>query len=339
MKALWFMSLGCLAMAACYCDNETIPLKLPSKAKNLYAMNSPYDDWNCADPTVYFEPGMYFMFSSNRQSQGNHFDIQSQILVMEHDTAYESQPHHERWIQLVQTINTEQDELGPTVLRESEEEFQSYGEFASIRALAFARGDSGFHNIFVQYVDTDSSVSFWEYDSQYNPVPHKELVIPSLDLLNSDSDEGYPTYHESSHSLLFHSNRNGTYRIYQATLPQGVGLYQWLRQPTPVDIRLLTELQGNDGEERTPFLRSNILYFVSNRSDGLGGFDIWQSTWNNGQWSSPINMGDQINSSDNEYRPMVLRVSGASNFPKVMFWSSDRLGGLGGYDLYYSGIR
>lgn len=326
-----------LLLVACECTE--IPLKLPSKAKNLTAMNSAYDDWNCADPTVYFEPGMHFLFSSNRQSQGKDFDIQNLALQLQDDESIAFHYDSHIWGQLVRSINTSQDELGPTVLRESEGTTESYGEFSDIRALAFARGDSGAHDIFVQYVESDSTVPFWEYDSNYDEQLRSDLVVRSMDALNSSADDGYPTYHAESHSILFHSNREGVYRIYQALLPSGVSLQAWIRNPTSVEIQPLTSIQGSDGEERTPFLRSNVLYFVSTRSGGLGGFDIWKSTWNNGIWSTPQNLGDKINSIANEYRPMALRVSGTSNFPKILFWSSDREGGLGGYDLYYAGIR
>lgn len=63
----------------------------------------------------------------------------------------------------------------------------------------------------------------------------------------------------------------------------------------------------NTGDiETTPFLASDnyTLYFASNRKGGIGGTDIWVSkrmdrSWK--KWSKPINMGDKINTDDNEF--------------------------------------
>jgi OmpA-OmpF porin, OOP family len=63
----------------------------------------------------------------------------------------------------------------------------------------------------------------------------------------------------------------------------------------------------NTGEaETTPFLASDgtSLYFSSTRRGGFGGNDIWvtkrlDKTWR--KWSKPVNLGDRINSKENEY--------------------------------------
>jgi hypothetical protein len=44
----------------------------------------------------------------------------------------------------------------------------------------------------------------------------------------------------------------------------------------------------------------SALWFVSNRSGGLGGKDIWFSSYSNGNWSAPVNMGAPINTAGDE---------------------------------------
>ncbi|WP_341227520.1 OmpA family protein [uncultured Arcticibacterium sp.] len=58
--------------------------------------------------------------------------------------------------------------------------------------------------------------------------------------------------------------------------------------------------------ETTPFLASDdyTLYFASDRKGGQGGSDIWVSkrsdrTWK--KWSTPINLGEKINSPEDDY--------------------------------------
>jgi PKD domain/WD40-like Beta Propeller Repeat len=71
------------------------------------------------------------------------------------------------------------------------------------------------------------------------------------------------------------------------------------------------------------------LYFASDMPGGQGKSDIWYCESVNGEWSPPVNMGPQINS------------PGADNYPCIhpsgkLYFTSDRPGGMGGLDVYYS---
>ncbi len=72
------------------------------------------------------------------------------------------------------------------------------------------------------------------------------------------------------------------------------------------------------------------LYFASNRPGGFRGYDIWVTHFVNGKWSKAENLGPQINSSANERYPYIFFDS------KTLYFSSDREGGLGGFDIYMS---
>ena len=71
-------------------------------------------------------------------------------------------------------------------------------------------------------------------------------------------------------------------------------------------------------------------YFSSNRPGGLGGFDLWYVTWNDSlkRWQNPTNCGPAVNSNADDIDPL------ASIGGSVLYLSSNRPGGLGGYDLY-----
>ncbi|MFQ5446625.1 MAG: DUF1573 domain-containing protein [Saprospiraceae bacterium] len=80
----------------------------------------------------------------------------------------------------------------------------------------------------------------------------------------------------------------GGYDIYYATY-KGGGQYG---DPVNLGPKINTV-----GDEDTPFYRDGILYFSSTGHPGIGGYDIFMSTWNGTMWSKPQNMGMPYNSS------------------------------------------
>ena len=74
------------------------------------------------------------------------------------------------------------------------------------------------------------------------------------------------------------------------------------------------------------------LYFCSDRKGGHGGIDLYKTVKNTatGIWSPPENLGAPINTSGNEMSPFIH-----SDF-NTLYFSSDGLPGVGGYDIFYS---
>ena len=69
------------------------------------------------------------------------------------------------------------------------------------------------------------------------------------------------------------------------------------------------------------------LFFTSDMPGGLGGKDIWMCTKNGANWSKPVNLGPDINTSGDEMFPSI-RNDG------ILFFSSNGLPGFGGLDIY-----
>jgi Tol biopolymer transport system component len=76
-----------------------------------------------------------------------------------------------------------------------------------------------------------------------------------------------------------------------------------------------------------------LLLFGSNRSGGHGGDDIWATkrATINDAWSTPVNLGANINSSNNEMDP-ALSADGL----QLYFCSQNRPGGYGSFDIFVS---
>ncbi len=70
----------------------------------------------------------------------------------------------------------------------------------------------------------------------------------------------------------------------------------------------------------------NTLYFASNRPDGFGGFDLYVSYRMGNTWSTPENLGPNVNTPGDEVSPFY-----DGNF---LFFSSNWHPGLGGYDIF-----
>ena len=84
-------------------------------------------------------------------------------------------------------------------------------------------------------------------------------------------------------------------------------------------------------DEETPFvgLNNNVLYFASNDTSSMGGFDIFMSIRDeNGMWSKAKNIGFPFNSPADDFY-FTHTANG-----KEAYVSSNRKGGIGMYDIY-----
>lgn len=74
----------------------------------------------------------------------------------------------------------------------------------------------------------------------------------------------------------------------------------------------------------------NVLYFTSDRPSGMGRHDIFRTERaDDGSWSEPEALTTLNTAADENY--VFISADGSH-----LFFSSDRLGGLGGYDVYFS---
>ena len=75
------------------------------------------------------------------------------------------------------------------------------------------------------------------------------------------------------------------------------------------------------------------LYFSANFEDGLGGFDIYRSKLRGGVWSTPENLGPEVNSHRNELYPFIHPRG------KLYFSSDGRDNDKAGYDIFVTASR
>jgi WD40-like Beta Propeller Repeat len=112
----------------------------------------------------------------------------------------------------------------------------------------------------------------------------------------------------------------------QPSLTQAQKYSDW---STPVNLGPVI----NSGlSDQGPAISKNelSLYFTSNRSDSLGGFDMYvsQRISVDDPWSSPVNLGPTVNTTSDEGNPAFSRDG------HYLFFQSKRPGGFGGIDLW-----
>ncbi|GAB5537953.1 MAG: hypothetical protein Salg2KO_00560 [Salibacteraceae bacterium] len=83
-------------------------------------------------------------------------------------------------------------------------------------------------------------------------------------------------------------------------------------------------------DEDSPMISADgkSMYYSSQRPGGLGGYDIYYTELVNGKWSDPINLCEPINS---EAHDLYFNPSPSG---KHAYFSSNRLGGEGDFDIY-----
>ena len=70
-----------------------------------------------------------------------------------------------------------------------------------------------------------------------------------------------------------------------------------------------------------------LFFFSSDMEGGYGGADIYVCFNIEGKWTNPINLGPHVNSAYNELYPFY-------HSDGTLYFSSNRLEGMGGYDIY-----
>lgn len=74
------------------------------------------------------------------------------------------------------------------------------------------------------------------------------------------------------------------------------------------------------------------LFFTSDMPGGFGGMDIYMSKKENGQWGSPVNLGEKINTASDEVFPFI-----ASD--NKLYFSTSGLPGMGGLDIFETTVK
>ncbi|MTI31768.1 OmpA family protein [Cytophagales bacterium RKSG123] len=162
--------------------------------------------------------------------------------------------------------------------------------------------------------------------------PPKGILLNMGDSINSSSADYGPSLSLKDETLLFTSKRQRARRGLEVESVEGIYLSKkergkW-RAAKPFEN---INSQFNEG---SPCLSKDgkTLYFSRCWApDGIGNCDIYVShLQSDGIWSSPENLGSSVNSSSWDSHPSL------SHTEDTLYFASDRLGGFGLSDIYFT---
>lgn len=145
--------------------------------------------------------------------------------------------------------------------------------------------------------------------------------------INTSGHEAIINASADGKTLYIYKDDNGDGNIYQANLMENG---EW-SYPVRLDENINQKSQETHAHV-SPNGRS--LYFVSDRKNGSGGKDIYVCKGlSSGEWDEPQNIGNTINSPDDE-DGVFIHPDG-----KTMYFSSNGDNSIGGYDIFYSTLN
>lgn len=308
------------------CHDE--PLKInyelgifPDSVMALDGLNTQFDDYNMDIEAARLESSLPVVFSSNRHSSGGEFDlVQGMIWFSFGQTTgmfhFDSEMTGDAFLEsLTSAFNTNGDEFGPY-------RFFNGRNGLEYMTAATRTADNGLDIVFTNYIPV------------FLTLPVVAAPVPAA-AFNSSSDDAYLCLSTTIDTAWFCSDRGGSFDIYMTTRPAGSSIDEWFTStstlPTVVDSVNSTD------DDKCPFIRGRHMVYASDMPGGLGGFDLYYSVFRDGKWSAPVNLGPEINTPANEYRPVLGIDLKYEN--RFLIFSSDRSGGKGGYDLYLTGVN
>jgi Tol biopolymer transport system component len=145
--------------------------------------------------------------------------------------------------------------------------------------------------------------------------------------VNSSANELYTSISSDGLSLFFISTRVG-----------GVGetdIWVTTRETTDENwgtpVNLGPTINTTVGDGGVSISSDGLsLYFSSMRPSGYGNGDLWVTRWDtiHSEWGTPENLGPTVNSSADQCYPSI------SADELALYFSSNRGGGVGGYDIW-----
>jgi outer membrane protein OmpA-like peptidoglycan-associated protein/Tol biopolymer transport system component len=170
----------------------------------------------------------------------------------------------------------------------------------------------------------DSDGKYFEdiYIAYYNPATGKWVNMRKIGAnINSNGHEASISMSLDGKQLFIYKDDNGDGNIYVSYFKSD----DWTAPE-----KLSAEINSKGWETHATLSPDgNTLYFISNKSGGYGGRDIWRSEkLANGKWSEAVNLGPKINTEYDEESPFMMPDG------VTLYFSSKGHESMGGFDIF-----
>lgn len=214
---------------------------------------------------------------------------------------------------LGQAVNTEYDEIRPV----NSPNYLNKYYFSSNRDLSTGgpRNSEGLKDdAFGSYAMDMYSVEL--VNGNWTPV----FAFNSLQ--NTAKHEIIQGFNSSGTTLYFlQGNRSENARLYSDP-------FSGDDQERAFPKEVANDFHGSIGDKDLFIFNDSIWIFSSRRKGGYGGYDLYSMERKEGLWQKAVNLGPGINSPYDELSPFLSRGS------KLLIFSSNRLEGYGGFDVF-----
>jgi Tol biopolymer transport system component len=154
----------------------------------------------------------------------------------------------------------------------------------------------------VMFVKSNPDVSKWTIC--YSLYKNGKWTMPEVAPFSGQYMDADPFFTADGKTLYFISNRP-----LKEGDPAKADMDIWKLEKTKggwgKPVRL-SDVVNSDASEYYPTMTlDGTMYFGSRRAGGKGGSDIYRSELVNGQYTTPVNLGDAINTEGSEYEPYI----------------------------------
>lgn len=163
------------------------------------------------------------------------------------------------------------------------------------------------------------------YESKLIGLDWTDPVKLTTQISNPKSNEKYACYNDDGYKIYFtrdnEGRTNGTEVMFSGMQSKMRQDYMTATMVMPVNSKF------NEGPIYMT-IDGETMYIASEGFESMGGYDIFVSKKEQGQWSPPVNMGYPINT---PYDDFFFAPTANGKFAYI---ASNRAGGKGGYDIY-----
>lgn len=319
-----------------------------------YHLNSRWDD-----ALKYYSYHMNVLMKKAKNNAGNIEDIKRKIAECEMGKKLSTNPERVFVDNLGSNINTPFPEYGPSISTDEatifftsrrsnsiggKKDISDNGFFEDVYTSEKVKGKWGGAKQLSKNVNTDGhdataglspdgSKLYVYRNTSYDGGDLYESVLFGLDWEEPVRMNKYinSKYHESTVSLSFDGKR----LFFVSNKESGIGAEDIYF--SDMDINGEWGISKNIGPEiNTRYREEGVfmhpdgktLFFSSQGHGTMGGFDIFKSSFVDGKWSTPVNLGYPINGPDDD---VFFVVSGSGNHA---YFASSKQGGFGEQDIY-----